>query len=347
MNGWYHGDGMLNLISSPLKYDAAFWKKVDPYRIPGTTADDREREVITIAQANEYLSSKDFVGALSAGKTGMAVMELESYHGDGAVICNRFYNPSGAYGGPPPVRECTLTANKAYFFMDGYAVCLGSGITAHDNAKVYTTVENRHGETVVENGRTAGYKPLAVTFNGESVELPTADTVYNGVNYVTVGADAFCILDGKSITARKTEGDVPFAQIVIDHGVNPENGTYAYAILPLADAEGAKAFYENLPFEIVSNTETAQAIVEKSTGDAYCILHGAGEITAGNVTVSSDTPILCIVKGDAVHACDVTQKLTEATVTVNGKAYAFDFSGTYGVVKPPQYLVAPQGVSLN
>ncbi len=347
MNGWYHGDGMLNLISSPHKYDGDFWRQVDPYRIPGATADDRERETVTIAQANEYLSSKDFVGALSAGETGMAVMELESYHGDGAVICNRFYNPSGAYGGPPPARECTLTANKAYFFMDGYAVCLGSGVTAQDNAKVYTTVENRHGETVVENGRTAGYAPLAVTFNGESVDLPTTDTVYNGINYVTVGADAFCILDGKSVTAKKTEGDVPFAQIVIDHGVSPENDTYAYAILPLTDAAGAKAFSDDLPFEIIANNETVQAIREKSTGDLYCIFHGAGEIKTADTVISADTPILCIVKGNTVHACDVTQKLTEATVTVNGKAYTFDFSDTFGVVKPPKYLVAPQGKSLN
>lgn len=347
MNGWYHGDGMLNLISSPFKYDAEFWKQADPYRMPGTTADDRPRETVTIAQANEYLSSKDFVGALSTGETGIAVMELESYHSDGALICNRFYNPSGAYGGPPPVRECTLTANKAYFFMDGYAVCLGSGVNARDNARVYTTVENQHGETVVENGRVTGYKPLAVTLNGNATDLPTVDTVYEGVKYITVGSDAFCILDGSPITARKTEGDVPFAQIVVDHGVNPENGTYAYAILPNTDAEGARAFSENLPFEIVANDETVQAIREKATGDIYCVFHGAGEIKTGDTVLSVETALLCAIKDNTVHACDVTQKLAKATVTVNGKEYSFDFGDTLGVVKPPQYLVQPQGKSLN
>jgi len=333
MNGWYHGDGMLNLVSSPYKYAADYWLNVDPYRIPGITADDREREVVTIAQANEYLSSRDFVGALSTGENGMAVMELESYHSDGELISTRFYEPSGSYGGPPPQRECTLTANKAYFFMDGYAVCLGSAVNAHDGAKVYTIIENRHGETIVENGRQIGHAPLVVTFNGRMVELPVSDTVYEGVNYITVGSDAFCVLDGKSITAKKTEGELPFAQIVIEHGVNPEADTYAYAILPMTDAEGAKTFFENLPFEIVANTEAVQAIKEKNTGDIYCIFHSANEVMAADTVISTTAPILCAIKNRTLYACDVTQKLTSATITVNANPYTFDFAGSLGETK--------------
>jgi len=333
MNGWYHGDGMLNLISSPYKYNADFWKNVDPYRIPGTTADDRPREEITIAQANEYLSSRNFVGALSTGETGMAVMELESYRGNGELVSTRFYNPSGAYGGPPPARECTLSANKAYFFMDGYAVCLGSAVTAHDGAKVYTVIENRHGETVIKDGKQTGYEPLAVTFNGKATELPTKDTVYNGIKYITVGSDAFCVLDGKPVTARKTEGDIPFAQIVIDHGINPEGDTYAYAILPLTDASGARAFCESLPFETLANTETVQAIREKTTSDIYCIFHSAAEVRTENTTVSTDSTLLCAIKGGKLITCDITHKLTEATVTVNGKSYRFDFKDALGAAR--------------
>ena len=326
MTGWYHGDGMLCLVSSPFKYGPEFWKGVDPYRIPGTTADDREREVVTIAQANEYLSSKDLVGTLTTGDTGVSVMQLESYHGDGKLVCERFYNPSGAYGNAPAKRDCTLTANKAYFFMNGYAVCLGSAVNAHDNAKVYTIIENRHGAPIIENGRVISHAALPVSFNGESVELNTVDTVYEGVRYATVGEDSFCILDGKAITAKRTEVEPGFAQLVIDHGVNPDGDTYAYAVLPFTDAAGAKAFSDDLPFEIIENSETVQAIREKATADTYCVFHQAGECLG--ITVSC--PILCSVKGGKLHACDVTQKLGAVTISVNGKEYAFDFTDTYG-----------------
>ena len=111
--------------------------------------------------------------------------------------------------------------------------------------------------TISANG---DFSALSVTFNGEAVALPTTDTVYEGVKYLTVGADAFCILDGKPITAKMTETSVPFAQIVIDHGTDPVGDTYAYAILPLTDAEGAKAFSEELPFEIIANDDTSITI---------------------------------------------------------------------------------------
>jgi hypothetical protein len=147
---------------------------------------------------------------------------------------------------------------------------------------------------------------------------------------VTVGSDAFCILDGKPITAKKTEGELPFAQLLIDHGVNPEGDTYAYAVLPMTDAPGAKAFYENLPFEIIVNTETIQAIREMVTGDVYCVFHGAGQVKAAGTVICTTAPILCALKGDTLYACDVTQMQTSVTVTVNGKPHHFDFKDAWG-----------------
>ena len=143
MDGWYLGDGMLCLENEPMQYDPEYWKNVNKYRLPGTTVNDKERQAVTIAQKNEYLSSRDFVGTLSAGKTGISVMQLESFHFDGNLETQRTKTLT-PYGGPLPTHECTLTANKAYFFMNGYAVCLGSGVNAHDNAKVYTVIENSH-----------------------------------------------------------------------------------------------------------------------------------------------------------------------------------------------------------
>ncbi|MBR2460516.1 MAG: hypothetical protein IKB34_04735 [Clostridia bacterium] len=326
MNGWYHGDGMLCLVSSPFKYGPEYWNGVDPYRIPGTTADDRPRELITIAQANEYLSSKDLVGTLTTGDTGVSVMQLESYHGDGELISKRFYNPSGSYGNAPAKRDCTLTANKAYFFMDGYAICLGSAINAHDNAKVYTVIENRHGDPIIEGGHVVGHCTLPVTFNGEGVELTDTDTVYEGVRYITMGSDAYCVIDGKAITAKRTDVAPGFSQIVIDHGINPQNQSYAYAILPNTGIDGAKSFSDNTPFEVLENSASVQAIREKSTGDLYCVFHQAAEIAG----ITASCPILCSLKGNSLYVCDVTQKLGKITLKVNGKEYGFDFTNAYG-----------------
>lgn len=325
MNGWYHGDGMLNLITTPFKYGPDYWKNVDPYRIPGTTADDGERELVSIAQANEYLSSKDFVGTLSAGDTGVSVMQLESYHGDGQLISTRFYNPSGAYGSAPPARECTLTANKAYFFMKDYAVCLGSAITAHDGRRVYTVIENRHGVPVIENLRVVSHSAPAVTVNGEKADLPSIDTVYNAKSF-TIDSDAYCVLDGAPVIMKQTEGELPFVQAVIDHGTDPENGSYAYAVLPFTGATEAAKFASDAPIEIIENSPSVQAIREKASGDIYCVFHKVGSVS----DISVEAPLLVSVKGGVLYACDVTQKLGATEITVYGKKYVFDFTGALG-----------------
>ncbi|MBR2460515.1 MAG: hypothetical protein IKB34_04730, partial [Clostridia bacterium] len=65
---------------------------------------------------------------------------------------------------------------------------------------------------------------------------------------------------------------------------------------------------------------------EKSTGDLYCVFHQAAEIAG----ITASCPILCSLKGNSLYVCDVTQKLREITLNVNGKDYSFDFTNAYG-----------------
>lgn len=326
MTGWYLGDGMLNLISSHLKHDPKLWETIDPYRLPGTTADDREREVVSIAQRNEYLSSKDFVGTLTTGNTGVAVMQLESFHSPGMMAKNALTDSLGTYGGPQPARECTLTANKAYFFMDGYAVCLGSDINAHDDASVYTIIENRHGNTVIENGKITSYSEPVITVNGKPADFSNVDTAVSGVKNFTIDSDAYCILDGSDVTFKKTDTSPSFIQALINHGKNPKNGSYAYVILPLTDSKQADKFISELPFEIVENSEDAQIIREIESGDIYCAFHKACRYA----DIEVDTPLLVSVQNNTLYVCDVTQKLQKVCVKLNGKEYFFDFTDVFG-----------------
>lgn len=326
MKGWYHGDGMLYCYDSGLDYDAEYWAGVDHYRMPGTTADNRERAEVSIAQANEYLSSKDFVGGLATGDTGVAVMQLESYHSDGQLISTRFYNPSGAYGSAPPAHTSTLVAKKAYFFLGGYAVCLGSEINSKDGAPVYTVVDNRKDEYIFENGKAVGHAERKVTVNGESVTLSAIDTEFSDVEYVTNGRIAYCLPKKHTLTLKRTDGTPAFNEIIWQHGVNPENESYAYAVLPNADADKAKAFCDVLPFSILENSGDAQIVRDNATGDTYYVIHNAGEYFG----LSVEAPLLVGVKGGMIYACDVTQKLGKLTLKYNGKAYSFDFTGLMG-----------------
>ena len=319
MDGWYLGDGMLCLENDPLQYDAEYWKNVNKYRLPGTTVNNKERPYVTIAQKNEYLSSRDFVGTLSAGDTGVSVMQLESYHSDGELLSRQFYKDSGEYGGPPPEHDCTLTANKAYFFLNDYAVCLGSAINATDGVPVYTVLENRKGKAIIEKGRVTGYAETKVTVNGEAVNVPSEDTVYSDVQCVTVDGTAICPLTPTELTLRTTEGAPSFTEILWQHGIDPKNDTYAYMIVP--DASKAEKLVSSAPVTVICNDESAQVIKENATGDTYCVFHSAGKV--GEIEV--DKPLLVCVKQGGGYVCDATQKAENATVKVGGRTYKVEF----------------------
>ena len=318
MDGWYLGDGMLCLENDPMQYDAEYWKNVNKYRLPGTTVNSKERPYVTIAQKNEYLSGRDFVGTLSTGKTGMSVMQLESYHFDGDLSTQRIDHMT-PYGGPLPKHECTLTANKAYFFLDGYTVCLGSAINATDGVLVYTVLENRKGEAIFEKGRVTGYAECKVTVNGEAVKVPSEDTVYEAVTEVTVGGTAIRPLKPTALTLRTTEATPSFTEVLWQHGDYPKDESYAYVIYP--DAEAAKSV-SSAPVTVISNDTEAQALRENATGDLYFVFHGAAE----RCGVSVDKPLLVCVKQDGIYVCDATQKAENAEVKVGNETFKVTFN---------------------
>lgn len=141
LTGWYISDGMTEYYTQgdTLQSSDTYWNSVNPYRLPGVTADTQKRKAVSINGGNAYLSSKDFVGATNIdGKYGTAAMYLESYHND-----TDFGKDNGSYGGKAPAHDCNLEGKKAWFMFDNEVVCLGSGINASNGVTVETTVDNK------------------------------------------------------------------------------------------------------------------------------------------------------------------------------------------------------------
>jgi len=153
-NAWYTSDGMTEFY---LKDDdtygkEVFWDGMDPYRRPGTTVDTQERQLASVALANTYYSSQDFVGGATLDdKYGVSAMYLESYHADEPIGKQDI---SAFNGGPNPAHKNDLTAKKAYFMFDDEVVCLGADVYASDNndAEVLTVVDNRNASKVKSLG---------------------------------------------------------------------------------------------------------------------------------------------------------------------------------------------------
>ncbi|MBP3333137.1 MAG: hypothetical protein J6M35_03730 [Clostridia bacterium] len=315
MDGWYLGDGMLSAYADDFYEYSDGWYETNPYRRAGTTVDDREREVITISQQNEYLSSQDFVGGISDGVSGAAAMRLESYHGDGEHISKRYFSPDGAYGGPPAKRDCTLLARKAWFFNGKNALCLGADISAHDDANVLTVIDSRKAG---KDLKTLDGKIINITDKDELLPAGTKGLYFEGFG-------GYCFPKAMNITVSLGGKENGYVEIVAQHGKNPENGEYAYAILPTLTLEETNAFVSTPDFEILANNKDVQA-VSYNNGKKMYIFWSA--VSFDDIEVSA--PMMVMLSENKLYACDPTRKLTSAFVKLDGKEYTSDFTDKYG-----------------
>ena len=182
LTGWYISDGMTEYYTQgdTLQSSDKYWANINPYRIPGVTADTQERKAVSIDGGNAYLSSKDFVGATNIdGKYGTAAMYLESYHND-----SDFGRDNGSYGGKAPAHDCNLEGKKAWFMFDNEVVCLGSGINASNGVSVETTVDNKlSAETRVVGDATEAVKYDIISVAASATPEPqnTAENTIDGL----------------------------------------------------------------------------------------------------------------------------------------------------------------------
>ena len=116
----------------------------------------------------------------------------------------------------------------------------------------------------------------------------------------------------RSYTCETANGQ-DFFEIGIDHGKNPIDGTYAYAILPYASIEKLDKYSRDPDVVILSNTDKVQAVEEKGLG-IRCYAFHAPASTSG---VTVDEACLVTVTRDTIAVSDPTRELEKITLTLD------------------------------
>ncbi len=296
--GWYTSDGMTQLMLADDNYhfQSGYWDSVDPYKYPGTTVDTQERIPHTIDTGSAFVKDFDDVGGVALkNEFSVSAQHLNAFHLDSERVGN-----AGNIISP---HNSTLTARKAWFCFDDEVVCLGSDIDANDGFEVRTIVENRK-------------SPQKVTADAEELVLTGKETDISGKSWVHLENTAgYYFPEGGTLTARKTDADTSFFELWISHGENPENGGYAYTILPTVTAEQTAQYAENPDTYILCNTEEIQAVADKSTGAVGIVFWQAGSF--GGITVSEPMAVMLRETGGKteIAVSDMTHKLSEADIT--------------------------------
>ena len=221
--GWYISDGMVYIYNKNdlLQYDSVYWDSADPYRRPGTTVDNQKRAEVNVGYLNEYLSSQDFVGGATLNdKYSVGAMALESYHSE-----NGIGSPNNASAPQNPPHKSTLVANKSYFLFDDEVVCLGSGVSANDDANVITVVENRKLNNIIQKSQSLVSEYNVANVTASAYETGTQNTPDK-------------MLDGNLTTRWAAEGE---CWAVLDFGKSVNMG---YAMISFASGTVRQAIFD-------------------------------------------------------------------------------------------------------
>ncbi|MFB4270502.1 polysaccharide lyase 8 family protein [Nonomuraea sp. GTA35] len=267
LHGWHTGDGMTYLYTGDLTHwNDELWPTIDPYRLPGTTVDTRERA--DLQHGHRRLPPTPWAGGVALdGEYGVAAMKLVA---DGS----------------------SLRAKKAWFLLDDVVIALGAGISASDGRRVETIVENRNTHD--------GHPPLA---RGDGwIHLPGV-AGYALLDGDSAGAKVIRekrtgrwrdIDKGATTGGDRTPVTRHYTTIVIDHGVDPRKARYAYAVLPGACAARTAAY--GLQLRILANSGSVQAV---SRGDLLAaVFWRAGTVETAHGPLAADGPCTLLVRRD-------------------------------------------------
>lgn len=296
IRGYYMGDGATFLYQSGEEYRNIFpfwdWKK-----IPGTTT-HQDNDTLPVLTASGYRIESNFVGGVTDGKHGIAVMD---YKRDG------------------------LKARKSWFMFNDVIICLGAGINSSEGVPVTTAVNQSYlkNEPIIKTSET---EDKAI----DQQKLTNPDWIlHDSIGYMFPEGGTL------KLETKKVEGSwnrvalrYPDEKITdqifklwFEHGINPNNRSYEYVLVPNADRTVMERMERQLPYEI-KNWKNRQEIISNSGEMAGIVFYESGKSEAfGGIEV--DRPCVIMLKNQAgdlhLSVADPTQLLEEMNIAFDRK----------------------------
>ena len=295
LQGRYMADGATFVYRTGHEYTDIFpvW---DWRRVPGVTASPTGT---ALAPAGKM--DTNFAGGVSDGTIGAAGLD---YHRD------------------------AVTGQKSWFFLDDEIICLGAGLTQGDGAPLVTSVE----QSLLQGDILAGTGNAPAAVQGKDVHrLTGARWVWHDNQGYVFPVPSDVSMGGssqtgawnkvyKSGTSETVSKDV--FSLWIDHGTQP-GSSYAYLILPGADAKQTAACAARSPVEILRNTPSLQAIRNPRSRQTLAVFFAPGELETPSGKLTVDKPCALILREAGARpqltVSDPAQSSSQVRLTLGDK----------------------------
>lgn len=314
----YNGEGLMNHFrgdgSNYLSVRGDEYKGLTPVcdwmKIPGATIVQLDK------MPNENEIQKwgltNFVGAVTDGLYGAVGFHFKSPH-------------------------TGLAAKKAWFFFDKTYVCLGTDIASRMRKPVLTTVNQclLNGEVTVNDG-----EGVYTQKQGNGMKKEVRWVIHDKVGYYFLEKENVllanqCVEGSWKIANRQTStpADPVWKEVFtlsVDHGQSPDNGNYAYMVVPSADPSSIENQVAEEKLVVLANNSDLQAVRHDGLNRAYVVFYKGGTLRIHDkITVEMDSPGMLMVKySDAgeileLGVSDPTHLMKKIHLSVNQKITGF------------------------
>lgn len=259
-------------------------------KIPGVTAFANTDKEVLSPDTWGTRGPTEYVGGASDGRYGAFGMDLKL-----AFASGKKFKSAPA-----------LTGRKSRFFFDQQFVALGAGITFEGDDNIRTTVNQtfQHGDIA------------AVDAQGRSHAVGAGTMRIDGGRWIHHRDIGYVFLDAAVVEVTRDNG---IFAATIEHGTKPANATYAYMVLPNADAAATRGIAQKPPVAILSNTPELQAVRQTDLGVTEAVFYAAGKLAIGpDHWLAADQPcVLVYVEGQHIAAANPTGGSVDLTVTLH------------------------------
>lgn len=254
--GFHTGDGMTYLYNNDLtQFNEDYWPTVDYKRLPGITVDTNSIE--SASDWKKYRSPQAWVGGTNLNSYGVAGMHLDKSNALGSM-------------------QSTLQGKKSWFMFDDEVVALGAGINSTDGRTIETIVENRKISTTGDEILTVDGQEVSSTLDWNKSEeinwahlqgkVKGSDIGYYFPNKPTINMLREARTGSwNDINVGGTTDEITrnYLTMWFNHGVNPQNATYEYVLLPNKTKEEVSSYSSKPEIEILANNNKVQSVREK------------------------------------------------------------------------------------
>ncbi|KQM69428.1 hypothetical protein ASE74_05375 [Pedobacter sp. Leaf216] len=263
--GKFLPDGATNIQRSGSEY-ANLMPVWEWDKIPGTTSRDyADDSGATVLKEWGIPGSTKFVGGVSDGFYGVSCYDLN-------------YD--------------SVQAKKAWFFFDQEVVCLGAGINSNAIQNITTTINQvwLRSNVSTSNG---------IQKNGKSEVWALHDSIgyifpHGGNLEISTKAQSGSWYRVNHFQS-KTELKHNVFKMWLNHGQNPQNGSYQYIVVPGIDVAGLKKYNRSM-IEILKNTDEIQAVKHTGLNMLQAVFYKPGTLNADGLSLRVDQACTVYIK---------------------------------------------------